>query len=318
MSAVLTPDRILKEMADVWRSLGTQGEPDTGMGVLRACSMTLVVIAGPRDEAQALGETIAALMPEHPARAIVIHPEAAAGNLLTGRAFAQCWMPFGQRRQICCEQIEIRASEASLVDAIPVAAAITAPDLPVIVWCRDLRLLERLEFRNVAALATRIVVDTAPSSDPAAAIRLLRQRVSEGVPLGDLSWTRLTRWREMISRLFENRKLPQSVQARVGYSGTSIPVAARYMGAWLADSLQSARGSANLKFEPDSERVELRGDGLHIELTRSGARLHTVVDGIKHCAGLSLATDYGLMQEELRIVGHDPIFERTLSAAAVL
>jgi hypothetical protein len=315
MAAVLTPDRILKEMADVWRTLGSQAESETGMGVLRACSMTLVVIAAPRDDSQALGETIAALMPEHPARAIVIHPDAAAGRDLTGRAFAQCWMPFGQRRQICCEQIEINASASVLEGALSVAAAIAVPDLPVIVWCRDLRLLERPEFRHVAALGTRIVVDTAQSPDPVAAIRLLERRLSEGVALGDLSWTRLTRWREMISQLFESRKLPKSMQVRVG---TISSVSARYMGAWLVDSFRSANSAVTLEFEPGSERVELSGDNLHVELTRSGERLHTVVDGMKHCGSLPPVSDCTLMSEELKIVGHDPIFERTLRSAAVL
>ena len=312
MSAVLTPDRILKEMADVWRSLGGHSEPETGMGVLRACSLTLVVIADPAEDFQALGETIAALMPEHPARAIVIHPDA-AGRDLTGRAFAQCWMPFGQRRQICCEQIEITASPSSLEGALSVVGAITVPDLPVIVWCRDLRLLERAEFGSVA---TRIIADTAQSRDPKAAIQLLR-RVSEGIALGDLSWTRLTRWREMLSRLFENRKLPKSIQARVGYSGTSLPVASTYMGAWLVESLRSAGSSVALEFEPGSERVDLAGDDLHVELTRSGERLHTTVDGMKHCGKLPPSTDYTLMREELTIAGRDPVFERTLRAAAL-
>ena len=317
MSAVLTPDRILKEMADVWRTLGGQSEPDTGMGVLRACSLTLVVIAEPADDLSALGETIAALMPEHPARAIVIRPHA-AGRDLTGRAFAQCWMPFGNRRQICCEQIEITASPSSLEAALSMVAAITVPDLPVIVWCRDLRLLESPQFRDVAALAARVVVNTAQSPDPPTAIRLLQQRVAEGATLGDLSWTRLTRWREMISRLFENRKLPSSIQVRLGYTGTIIPAAARYMGAWLVDSLHSAGSSAALEFQPGSERVELAGDHLHLELTHSGDRLHTSVDGMKHCSSLPPPTDYTLMREELSIVGHDPVFEQILRSKAVI
>ena len=36
---------------------------------------------------------------------------------MEARVFAQCWMPFGKRQQICCEQIEITASETSLADA---------------------------------------------------------------------------------------------------------------------------------------------------------------------------------------------------------
>jgi len=33
----------------------------------------------------------------------------APGTALGARVYSQCWMPFGERRQICCEQIEITA-----------------------------------------------------------------------------------------------------------------------------------------------------------------------------------------------------------------
>src|ERR1035441_6268498 len=108
----IAPERILHDMADLRVSLGKQGEGDAG--VLRACSMTLAIAAEESDDAQAIGETLAALMPEHPSRAIVIRFRAEDQRSLTARVFAQCWMPFGHRQQICCEQIEITASDASL------------------------------------------------------------------------------------------------------------------------------------------------------------------------------------------------------------
>ncbi len=62
------PEKILQELADLWVSLGKDADRRPGAGVLRACTMTLVVLAeesgGPD---RRLGETMAALMPEHPA-----------------------------------------------------------------------------------------------------------------------------------------------------------------------------------------------------------------------------------------------------------
>ena len=65
---MVAPDRVLRELADLWVTLGSQGQAESGAGVLRACTLTLVVLAEAGDDATALGETIAALMPEHPAR----------------------------------------------------------------------------------------------------------------------------------------------------------------------------------------------------------------------------------------------------------
>ena len=50
-------------------------------------------------------------------------PQRRPSAALAARVFAQCWMPFGHRQQICCEQIEITASDASLPDLAAGGAA---------------------------------------------------------------------------------------------------------------------------------------------------------------------------------------------------
>ena len=91
----MAPRHILRELADLWVTLGKQGQDESGAGVLRACTLTLVVLAEASDDAAALGETIAALMPEHPARTIVVRLSGAGERALAERVYAQCWMPFG-------------------------------------------------------------------------------------------------------------------------------------------------------------------------------------------------------------------------------
>ena len=187
----IAPDRILHEMADLWVSLGKQGEGDAG--VLRACSMTLIVAAEESDDAQAIGETLAALMPEHPSRAIVVRFRAEDQRSLAARVFAQCWMPFGHRQQICCEQIEITASDASLPDLAAVLMPLKVPDLPVILWCRSPRLFRLAAFAQLSSIAQKVVLDSAACDDQAGAIKEMQEAVAGGrAPLADLSWTRLT------------------------------------------------------------------------------------------------------------------------------
>ena len=106
MPRTIQPDRILHELSELWVSLGKQ-HGDESAGVLRACAMTLVVVAEAREDAAEVGETLALLMREHPSRAMVVRVRDEDAPELEARVFAQCWMPFGQRRQICCEQIEI-------------------------------------------------------------------------------------------------------------------------------------------------------------------------------------------------------------------
>jgi hypothetical protein len=42
------------------------------------------------------------------------------------------------------------------------------------------------------------------------------------------------------------------------------------------------------------------------------------LNGASQCTNLPQPTDYMLMREELRIVRHDPVFERTLASAVQL
>jgi len=324
MSATVAPDKILKELAELWVS--TAKAADGGAGVLRACSMTLLEISEESEDAQSVGETIAALMPEHPARAIVVRISGPGERSLTGRVYSQCWMPFGQRKQICCEQVEITVSDAALADLPSVVLPLAVPDLPLILWCRSPRLAAMPEFQPIAAMAQKVIVDSGAMKDPAAATKLMAASNARGVLLGDLSWTRLTRWREMLAQVFENQENLAQLQKISGVTlerGAGFEVSAMYMAAWLADCLADA-GLQDVSFgagpapEGVSMRVVLAGEGFAIELARREDRMVVTVNGVSRCTSLSQPTDYLLMREELGIVRHDPIFERALTRAAGL
>lgn len=324
MGAVLSPDRILKELSDLWVTLGKQGDAaDHSAGVLRACSMTLVVLAEESDDVAALGETLAALMPEHPARTMIVRLRGGGERVLSDRVYAQCWMPFGQRRQICCEQVEITASDSALGDLPPVVLPLAVPDLPLIVWCRSPRLLPMAEFEGIAAMAGKVVIDTAGMPEGRAALRKIAAAAAD-TRFGDLAWTRLTRWREMLSQVFENRtyldQLPGVTNVHVSF-GAALETTAWYMAGWLENALAQIGVHPQVAVEgtpggPGPLRVELTGPGIAVELMRQANRLVVTVNGLSHCTSLSEPNDYLLMREELGIVQRDSVFEAALAAAA--
>ena len=67
-----------------------------------------------------------------------------------------------------------------------------------------------------------------------------------------------------------------------------------------------------------SLRLELSGDKFRVELSRQDDRLITMINDQSNCTHLPPPSDYLLMREELTRVGHDPIFEKALAAAAKL
>ena len=109
-------------------------------------------------------------------------------------------MPFGQRRQICCEQVEITASDAALADLPSVVLPLAVADLPLILWCRSPRLFDLPEFRAVGGHGRPCGGGFGrflrPAGGPPAAGG--GSGASSGPPVGDLAWTHLTRWREML------------------------------------------------------------------------------------------------------------------------
>jgi glucose-6-phosphate dehydrogenase assembly protein OpcA len=334
MSATIEPEKILRELSELWVSLGKDADHGQSSGVLRACSMTLVTLVEESEDPTDVWSTMAALMPEHPSRAIVIRFRPSAERELASRVFSQCWMPFGHRRQICCEQIEIMASDASLPDLAAVVLPLAVADLPVMLWCRSVRLFSLPDFPQLTKIAHKLVLDSAAFPDSAAALALIDERSRSGQILGDLAWTRLTRWRGLVSQIFESRKylarLPEIAEIRVGFGGATPPAGAYYLSAWLLDCLgkAGARPRVTWASAPDApaghlSQIELLGgQALRVSISVTGDREHPTalvqVDSLSNRTVFPPDNDYMLLREELSIPNRDPVYDRTLAGAARL
>ena len=199
----------------------------------------------------ALGETIAALMPEHPARAMVIRLCGSGEAALSERVYSQCWMPFGQRRQICCEQIEIVSADASLADLPPVVLPLAVPDLPLMLWCRSPRLCghgrpsTRWQPWPISSCSIRRARGPQPGTPPglrdqparaawSATCPGLRSRVGAKCSRRSSKTSSTSRG----SRPF--RASPWSMP------GAGFETSAAYLGHWAGDSLAAAGVHASL------------------------------------------------------------------------
>jgi glucose-6-phosphate dehydrogenase assembly protein OpcA len=332
----IAPEKILRELADMWTAMSKDATGDDD-SALRACTMTLVTLAEEREDFSALGETIAALMPEHPARTIVVRLQGAGDRALSERVYSQCWKPFGQKRHVCCEMVDITATDAALGDLPSVILPLVVADLPVIVWCRSFRVAMLAAFADIAGMANRVIVDaehlrTLPpesgwthEAGPVVALDLITKLATKDTAVADLSWTRLTRWRSVLSQIFANKQnlaeLPRVSKVTLKVNG--MPQAgAWYFAAWVMDALTDAGVLPEFSVEPVEEApanemhsLELAASGWSAELSRYGERLIVTVGGIAQCNPLGAPADHRLMQEELRITGRDKTFERALSTA---
>jgi hypothetical protein len=325
--APVLPDEILKQLAAYWTNLGAShtadpaetasgNEPDHASerdGLLRACSMTLICFADDEEDPLALNGMLVSLMREHPSRLIVVRLRDGEDEL-QARVSSQCWMPFGQSRQICCEQVEMTASINRLADAASIVAPLAAPDLPRVIVLRSARIVRAGALRKILALGDKIVVDSSRPGAPG--FGEIGGLLDAGHITGDLAWTRLTPLRALLAQLLGNRN---PVGVTIDYAGKEAGPEARYLQAWLETALPNAIVSLRGNSQPsadcpagDGKPLAIRVDpDITVRLCHGGAEFDA--GAIRQRASMPPGTEEQLLNEELGIVVHDRVFERALN-----
>ena len=335
MTATIKPEKILKELANLWTETAAPTQQSQQSGVLRACAMTMLVVADETEDTQGIAETLASLMQEHPSRAIVIRLRNSSGQWLDSRVFAQCWKPFGSRQHICCEQIEITASDASLPDVPAVVLPLIVADLPVILWCRSGRAHDLPGFSELELLAQKVIFDSASFEDHDQALTKLLTAALPATRVADLAWGRLTRSRELIAQAVNCPDLIESLarvdHIRIHARGPQPEIPARYFAAWLLNrlALVGAVPTVEWDYSPMNVPTSLRGvritgpNGFSLsadvkEPVPNGVVVELVVNGRSSRAVLLRPSEYDLLLQELSVPGRDPIYEAALRRAATV
>jgi len=313
----IKPDEILKELGAYWVNLSANDEagaddPHKDGGLLRACSMTLICFADEEEDPQALNEMLVSLMREHPSRMIVVRLRDGEDEL-AARVSSQCWMPFGHRRQICCEQVEVMASINRLADVASIVIPLAAPDLPRVIVLRSARIVRAGALRKVLALGDKIIVDSSRPGAPG--FGEIGGLLDSGHTTGDLAWTRLTPLRALLAQLLEDRH-PAAIA--IEYAGKEAGPETRYLQAWLQtalpDTFVSLRGNG-LPSDcdaPEGKPAVVRVDkDLAVRLCAGGAEYDA--GAMWQRASMPEGTEEHLLNEELGIVVHDRVFERALN-----
>ncbi len=317
-------EKILRDLNDLWLSLSRQDKPDDQGGVLRACSLTMIVVCDYDDDPVAVGETLSALMRGHPSRAIVVRVRASGDDPIDARVFAQCWMPGGSRQQICCEQIEIVVPLKTLEDAGLLLQSLVAPDLPVVVWCRAEEIAALPAFRELVPQGGKLILDSKGGPDASRSLATLAGFAEGGIRVADLNWTRLTRWRKAIAQIFEQpqqrSRLPEVTTLSIAHRDGSRPVTAYYLAAWIEQVL-GRRLKLDFSTLPDAEegfiqRVSLKGEKLRCSVSRkTGDQVHLEVNELIVPARFPFLADHELLHEELAILRKDTVYDEVLRAA---
>jgi glucose-6-phosphate dehydrogenase assembly protein OpcA len=227
--------------------------------------------------------------------------------------------------ELRCELVHLAAGDGGA--ALPsLIASLLLPDLPVFLLLRlDPELWEPL-VKACWPFATRVVVDsTAERSGLHSLKGLLAREPSRSVT--DLSWTKLTGWRELVARLFDppkaTRALARLDRIEVTHSGRS-KAQARLLAAWI---LSRTDRQPSVELTSETRRDMRPGSLISVALTCRKERYEVarLAEGVAELrspylepqrARLWVPHMPALIAEELGVYERDEAFEAAVAQLA--
>lgn len=255
--------RLEKELRDLW----LEPQQDPTAPVSRVVTMNLEVVAPSRELLDRYTPVVDDVTASIPARAILASLEPDAdGDELDGNVTAVCSNASGKK--ICSERVVLHARGGASARAASAIEAFLLPEIPTtLVWLGRVHVDDPV-FQDLANDAHRIVLDSEYTSIASViSVAAWARKQNFAVEVGDLAWTRLAPWQEMLARFFDaksHRDLADRVTkirlTQASDPGTRLgPEAALLLG-WVATRLgwkpQRLGGSLRLK-RPDGASVAL-------------------------------------------------------------
>jgi glucose-6-phosphate dehydrogenase assembly protein OpcA len=292
---------------------------------VRTNILDLVIMCDDRETADELVEIVANLPYSRPSRAIVaLADEHRGGVEYDARVF--CGVPSdGEDTQVCSELITLSAGEGGA--ALPsLIASLTLPDLPVFLLWRAEPEFTGLMIDRVWPLVTRVVVDSTLQEGTLEQLPQLLGRMPRR-DVTDLSWTKITGWREAVARPFDNpdnaRCLGTLQRVEVRHAGAS-EAQARLLAGWVLSRVNAM--TAEVVIESERRRDMRSGSLTAVKLTCAGNEylVERVKEGVgrvmapnipEHTVPLPVPKLRELVALELQVFDPDEIFEAAVLAA---
>lgn len=238
------------ELSELWRAAAE--DPETEHPVMRASVLTLLAFVENEDDGRETFNLISRVIAQNPCRAILMAAEPRESpEGLSAWISAQCHLPPSGARQVCCEQIYVRARGETVKGLDNVVLPLIVPELPVYLWWRAGRFVPPSFLDHVLRVTNRVLVDSGRFEEPEADLATLARQVErfrkvDDMAFSDLNWARLTPCRELIAQNFDSDETRSCLQdlaevklewhQEAGAEG-SRTAQALLMTAWLASRL---------------------------------------------------------------------------------
>jgi glucose-6-phosphate dehydrogenase assembly protein OpcA len=248
------------ELSALWRAAAD--DPATKNAVTRACALTLLIYVESEEAADEVNNLVAEVTRQSPCRVIImmLQPQAAPSGL-EAWVSAHCHLPVAGEKQVCSEQVTLRARGEAGQGLPSVVLPLTVSGLPIFLWWRAGGFSPPPYFDEILRVTQHVIVDTArfsPSGPHLQELAAWLHKFSGRIQLTDLNWSRITPWRELLAQCFDSPDrrpyLDRLSQVRIEYEQDSVRlVTQRAQGLLLTGWLASRLGWEFLRSERREE-----------------------------------------------------------------
>jgi glucose-6-phosphate dehydrogenase assembly protein OpcA len=183
---------------------------------MRASTVNLIVLCDSVENAREIGDLVGHLTEFCPSRTVILVTDGPRQDVdaLTVRA-AVYQRPIGRGRPpVTYETVTVMANSKRASSLANIASTLLIPELPDFLWWHARKLERHPLFDELADICDRLIVDTTSLDLSADTIRLLARLASlrqSELRLSDLTWARLTPWRQLVAQFFDNPAAQASI-----------------------------------------------------------------------------------------------------------
>ncbi|MEO8379133.1 MAG: glucose-6-phosphate dehydrogenase assembly protein OpcA [Acidobacteriota bacterium] len=204
------PATIERQLAELWRATKEEGQTADN-ALVKAALWNVVAHTWSSEQHAHATETLSRASASVPQRTIVVEARPDGAHGISSWISTNCHILGGQR-QVCSEEVSIRASGDRVEHVPPLVSALLLPDMPVAVWW--LGDLPRDHHRYAEILlepADRLIFDSAQFVDRDDLEFVSRIAEETTTAPADLNWARIEEWRGATAVLFD----PEPMRARM-------------------------------------------------------------------------------------------------------
>jgi len=312
----------------------TASERAGGTAVSRACSSTLVALAG--DLGSELDPLVQAISRRHPCRVIRVERVPGGDAPLEASAGAVCHLRPGGEGLICGEEIRIGVREEASRLLPSAVRSLAVGGLPLVLFAPEPVSRRRGAFRALAADADMAVVESRGPED---------LEMESPIPVRDLAWSRGGELRRAVALAADacpecTTESVEEIRIEHG-GGGAVPASAILVAAWIVSRLgltlapSPAKGrtlALQAAGRPDAARLAFRSspgptdaagvvlrttEGANIEarLSSDGGTAQLAGPGIEREIVLRRRSVAEMVIDEIHGHGPDPSFEAAMPIA---